>query len=157
MNKLFDSQWEEFKVTWSIATTWWENISMTRCSWNLHNPRTRSEAARRLVSTSKNIQHAGYPFQLEVWHNTAIKLLQIKILPCTWALNVSSDIFFWIVLKNFFIFLWNWKKCNLIKDVVSRQVYFLGKVNSTKLQVTVRKLIPWTHDIFWTGTFLWRL
>lgn len=37
---------------------------MTRCSWNLHNPRTRSEAARRLVSTSEIIQHAGYPFQL---------------------------------------------------------------------------------------------
>ena len=40
-------------VTCNIDTTWPENISITRCSWNLHNPRTRSEAARRLVSTSK--------------------------------------------------------------------------------------------------------
>lgn len=46
------------------------------------------------------------------------------------------------------------KKFNLIKYVVSRQVYFLGKVNSTKLQVTVRKLEPWTHVFC---TFCWQL
>ena len=44
-------------VTCNIDTTWPENISITRCSWNLHNPRTRSEAARRLVSTSKKINN----------------------------------------------------------------------------------------------------
>ena len=41
---------------------------MTRCSWNLHNPRTRSEAARRLVSTSKIIHIGGHPFQHKAWH-----------------------------------------------------------------------------------------
>ena len=50
-------------VTCNIDTTWPENISITRCSWNLHNPRTRSEAARRLVSTSKKNQ------QLYCWKN----------------------------------------------------------------------------------------
>lgn len=75
------NQWEDFKVTWSIATTWWENISMTRCSWNLHNPRTRSEAARRLVSTSKIIQLDGYPFQhkaCRTQHYTASRCCKLK-------------------------------------------------------------------------------